>query len=115
MRRRSLISVRVFFPRFDRAELVCRLTERLEALEAMLPLLRVVLFGSWARGNFTVASDIDLLVVYQGPPREDAFAIVKKTMNIPALEPHVYSEEEYRRLERQIARMTEGGIVLFPQ
>ncbi len=106
-------SVRVFFPKFDQAELVRRLTERLEVLKEVLPPLRVVLFGSWARGNFTVASDIDLLVVYRGAPREDAFAVVKKTMNIPALEPHVYSEEEYRQLEGQIARMTEGGVVLF--
>lgn len=114
-RRKSLSSVRVFFPRFDQAELVQHLTERLEALKSVLPLLRVVLFGSWARGNFTVASDIDLLVVYQGPPRKDAFAVVKRTLNIPALEPHVYSEEEYRPLERQITRMTEGGIVLFSE
>lgn len=106
-------SVRVFFPKFDQAELVRRLTERLEVLKGVLLLRRVVLFGSWARGNFTVASDIDLLVVYRGAPREDAFAVVKKTMNIPALEPHVYSEEEYRQLEGQIARMTEGGVVLF--
>lgn len=108
-------SVRVFFPRFDQAGLLRCLKERLEDLRATLPLLRVVLFGSWARGNFTVASDVDLLVVYQGPLREDPFAVVKRTMNIPALEPHVYSEEEYRQLEGQIARMTEGGIVLFPQ
>ncbi|MFN3763414.1 MAG: nucleotidyltransferase domain-containing protein [Anaerolineae bacterium] len=105
--------MRVFFPKFDQAELVRRLTERLEVLKGVLLLRRVVLFGSWARGNFTVASDIDLLVVYRGAPREDAFAVVKKTMNIPALEPHVYSEEEYRQLEGQIARMTEGGVVLF--
>lgn len=106
-------SVRVFFPKFDRAELIHRLMARLGDLKAVLPLRQVVLFGSWARGNFTVASDIDLLVVYQGPPREDVFALVKKTLDIPALEPHVYSEEEYRQLESQIARMTEGGVVLF--
>lgn len=115
MRRRSLSSVRVSFPKFDQPELVQRLRERVEVLKKHLPLLRVVLFGSWARGNFTVASDIDLLVVYQGPPRDDAFAVVKKIVNIPALEPHVYSEEEYRQLESQLARMTEGGVVLFPQ
>lgn len=108
-------SVRVFFPRFDQAGLLRHLAERLEALKEVLSLLRVVLFGSWARGNFTVASDIDLLVVYRGACREDAFAVVKKTMNIPALEPHVYSEEEYRRLESQIDRMTEEGIVLFSE
>jgi len=107
--------VRVFYPRFDRAELVRRLRERLGTLEGVLPLVRVVLFGSYARGNYTVASDIDLLVVYQGPRREEAFALVKKTLAIPGLEPHVYSEEEYRPAEGRIGRMTAGGLVLFPE
>lgn len=109
-----MTSVRVFYPRFDRAELVRRLRERMDALNEHLPLLRVVLFGSYARGNYTVASDVDLLVVYQGPAREDAFAVVKKVLSIPGLEPHVYSEEEYRQAEQRIARMVEGGIDLYP-
>ena len=108
-----MTSVRVFYPKFDRAELIRRLQERMDELDKHLPLLRVVLFGSYAKGNYTVASDVDLLVVYQGPPREDAFAVVKKVLNIPGLEPHVYSEGEYRQVEQRIARMTEGGIVLY--
>jgi len=115
MRRKLLTSVRVFFPKFSRAELVRRLEERVAVLQEALPLLRVVLFGSWAKGNFTVASDIDLLVVYRGEPRDDAFAVVKKIVSVPGLEPHVYCEDEYRRLEDRIVRMTEGGIVLFPR
>jgi predicted nucleotidyltransferase len=93
--------------------LIRRLEERMDALNERLPLLRVVLFGSYARGNYTVASDVDLLVVYQGPAREDAFAVVKKVLGIPGLEPHVYTEGEYRQAEQRIARMTEGGIVLY--
>jgi len=93
--------------------LIRRLEERMDVLNERLPLLRVVLFGSYARGNHTVASDVDLLVVYQGPAREDAFAVVKKVLSIPGLEPHVYTEEEYRQAEQRIARMTEGGVVLF--
>jgi len=55
------------------------------------------------------------LVVYRGEPRDDAFAVVKKIVSVPGLEPHVYCEDEYRRLEDRIVRMTEGGIVLFPR
>lgn len=110
-----MTSVRVFYPRFDRSELIQRLKERMSMLNERLPLLQAVLFGSYARGNYTVASDIDLLIVHRGPHREDAFALVKKVLGIPALEPHVYSEEEYRQFERQIARMTEGGVVLFSE
>lgn len=106
--------MRVFFPRFDRAEVIQRLKERMAALDEVLPLQRVVLFGSYARGNYTVASDVDVLVVYRGQPREDAFTIVKKVLAIPALEPHVYSEDEFEPARSRIRKMTEGGIVLFP-
>ena len=108
-----MTSVRVFFPRFNQAALTQRLRERMTDLNEKLPLLRVVLFGSYARGNYTVASDVDLLVVYQGQPREDAFAITKRVLDIPALEPHVYSEEEFEQVRDRIKRMTEGGIVLL--
>lgn len=108
-------AVRVFYPRFDQAEVIRRLGERMAALNDVLPLLRVVLFGSYAQGNYTVASDVDLLVVYRGRFREDAFAIVKKVLAIQALEPHVYSEDEFEAARSRIQKMTEGGIGLFPQ
>lgn len=101
------------FPRFDRAEVIQRLKERMAALDEALPLQRVVLFGSYARGNYAVASDVDVLVVYRGQPREDAFAIAKKVLAIPALEP-LYSEDEFEPAQSCIRRMTEGGIALFP-
>ncbi len=107
-----MTSVRVFYPRFDRAELLRLLRGQMAALDEALPLQRVVLFGSYARGNYTVASDVDLLVVYRGPHREDAFAVTKRTVNIPGLEPHVYSEQEYNQAEEQLTRMTGGGIVV---
>ena len=74
----------------------------------------VVLFGSYATGKYTVASDIDLLVVYSGERRDDAYAITKNTIALPGLEPHVYTEEEYEKLKATIGKMIEGGIVLSP-
>ena len=58
------------------------------------------------KGNYTVASDADLLVIYRGKERKDAYAIIKRTLGLPRLEPHVYSDSEYKK-------MTENGIVLF--
>lgn len=105
--------MQIFFPKFDQAELIRRLRDQMAALDEVLPLLQVTPFGSYARGNYTVASDVDLLVVYRGQPRKDAFAITKRVLNVPALEPHIYSEEEFKKARQRIARMTEGGIVLF--
>jgi len=72
-----LTSVRVFFPRFNQAALTQRLRERMTDLNEKLPLLRVVLFGSYARGNYTVASDVDLLVIMEtsAPPTERHLAV----------------------------------------
>ena len=106
-------SVRVYYPRFDRRQLIQKLREELKKLEYKLPLTFVVLFGSYARGNYTAASDVDLLVVYEGERREDAFATVKKTISVPRLEPHVYSEREYDGLKGTLNRMIEDGVVLY--
>ena len=109
----SSSSVRVCYPQFDRQQLIQKLKEDLEALKEKLPMLLVVLFGSYAKGNYTVASDVDLLVVYEGEERKDAFATVKKTISIPRLEPHVYSESEYEAVKQTLCEMTRDGITLF--
>ena len=113
MRKQSSSSVRIFYPEFDREQLLERLKPRIEELEGELPLLLVVLFGSYARGNYTVASDVDLLVVYRGRERKDAFATVKKVLGLSRLEPHVYSEDEYKGVKRWVRRVSGDGIVLF--
>jgi len=38
---------------------------------------------------------VDLLIVYKGGKRADAYAVAKKTLNIQPLEPHLHSEDEY--------------------
>jgi hypothetical protein len=78
-----------------------------------LPLLSVVLFGSYARGNYTVASDVDLLVVYGGDRNEEAYAIVKRTLDIPNLEPHIYTQTEFEGMRDVMEKMTKEGIVIF--
>ena len=112
MQRPSSSSVRVFYPEFDRDELLEKLRDGVARLEMLLPLRRVVLFGSWARGRQTAASDIDLLVVYEGAARDDAYRLVRKTLDIRGLEPHVYTVDEAASLAPTIERMTAGGIKL---
>ena len=113
MRKESFGSAKIFWPELGREELLRLLAERLPELQQKLPLVLVILFGSYAQGNYTAGSDVDLLVVYRGKPRRDAYEIVWKTLRIPNLEPHVYAEEEYRALKETSERMTKGGIVLY--
>ena len=113
MQRRSSSSVKVFYPEFDTAGLIKTLDSRLPALALEMPLRLVVLFGSYAKDSHTVASDVDLLVVYAGEKREDDYALVKKALRIPRLEPHLYTEAEYHEMRDAIGRLTEGGMVMF--
>lgn len=106
-------SVRIFYPAFDRGELLRTLQERLGRLESELPLVRVILFGSWARGTHTVGSDVDLLVVYRGAPRADAYALAKRALDIPRLEPHLYTAAEYEAARPTVERMVRDGFTLL--
>lgn len=114
MPRTSSTSVKIFSPPFDRATLVEHLRRRVGDLRALLPVTRVVLFGSYARGRHTIASDVDLLVIYAGPKRDDAYALVRRTLDLPRLEPHLYTEEECRLLQKTVDRMVADGIPIFP-
>ena len=115
MQRKSSDSVRVFYPKFDKRGLIETIEKKLEDLQKKLPLMLVVLFGSYARRNYTVASDVDLLVVYRGKERKDAYATIKRTVGVPGLEPHVYLDSEYGKLKKTVNKMTKNGIVLFPK
>lgn len=114
MPQKSSGSVKIFYPEFNKENLTLRIKEKLPLLSKKLPLHLVILFGSYARGNSTVASDVDLLVVYKGPGREDAYSLVKKTLAVPRLEPHLYTLDEYEQTKEMVDKMTEGGLILFP-
>ncbi|MCS7193096.1 MAG: nucleotidyltransferase domain-containing protein [Armatimonadetes bacterium] len=113
MRNKSCNSVKIFSPPYSRDELVEVLREGLRKLAEVLPVKLSVLFGSWAKGRATAFSDIDLLVIYADPPREEAYKLVRKTIGIRGLEPHVYSESEAKQVKHILERMIADGIVLF--
>ncbi len=78
-----------------------------------LPVRWVVLFGSYAKGNYTAFSDIDVLVVYAGEPREDAFALVKRTFGLAGLEPQVLTEEEFRAVLPVWTQMLRQSVTVW--
>jgi predicted nucleotidyltransferase len=106
--------VKIYYPAYSRDELIAHLRDKIPALQQVLPITRVVLFGSYARNEYTAASDIDLLVVYAGEVRPDAYARVRRALGIRRLEPHVYAESEYQQVREVVQRMTECGIPLYP-
>lgn len=115
MRSESSDSVKIFWPPFSRAELILLLRDNVERLASVLPLQRATLFGSWAIGRATAFSDVDVLVVYQGAPRGDAYDIAWKALHphIRGLEVHVYAQSEAEALSPTLERMTRDGVELF--
>jgi predicted nucleotidyltransferase len=89
------------------------LREGIPALVGQLPVRRVVLFGSWATDRATAFSDVDLLVVYAGTPRLDAYDVVRRVFDVRGIEPHIYAEAQAELLSPILNRMTSSGIDLL--
>jgi predicted nucleotidyltransferase len=93
-----------------------RIVDRLRALDPR----RVVLFGSFARGDFHEGSDIDLMIILDTNERFiDRIGRVLTVVD-PAefdIEPHVYTPAEYEELKRRRAVLVEAaereGKVLY--
>lgn len=106
-------SAKVSYPTRTREEVVASLREQVGNLADRFPVERAVLFGSYATGDYTVASDVDLLVVYRPGGDEDAFRSVKRSVDLRGLEPHVVSAQEYRRRRAHFERMTRDGVLIY--
>jgi len=100
MQRKSSNSVRIYYPRLTREEVVKTLKEKAKRLNQILPLKEAYLIGSYAKGNYTAASDIDLLIVYKGKD-PDAYRKAYTALRIPGLQLLTYSCSKYRQMKRE--------------
>jgi hypothetical protein len=73
MQKKYSHSVRVSYPRYSKEAILKKINERLPLLKSTLPVLLIALFSSYATGNYTAASDIDVLVIYSGKQNDEAF------------------------------------------
>lgn len=103
---RSLNSRVMRWPRRDEVDAAARAWAR--ALAASEPeVLAVGYFGSYARGDYGVGSDLDLVVILQRSelPRERrSLGWKSETLPVP-VDVLVYTREEWRRLKEQGYRM----------
>ncbi|MFQ5839035.1 MAG: nucleotidyltransferase domain-containing protein [Thermoplasmata archaeon] len=96
-----------------------RLLRRLE--EAIHP-SRIILFGSRARGDNLIQSDVDLVIVskaFEGVGwRERILKVLELWDGDVPLEPLCYTPEEFESRSQEISIVREavrGGVVLLPQ
>ena len=115
MRRRSFDSVRIYYPKYSKEELIALLKERIDKLSRTLPIELAILFGSYASGRYTVASDIDLLVVVKDGDKDELYHRIYDELNIRNLQLHLYTLEEYSKMrDSSFIREVEGkGIVIY--
>ena len=94
-----------------------RLRGAVGILKEKLPISMIILYGSYATGRYTTGSDIDLIVVYDGEMREDAYRIVVETLNLPRLEPKIYTRKQFEELISQGGKFAETlrmeGITIY--
>jgi len=109
--------VRVTYPSLSRSQVVEKLRQAHIRLKAKLPVSKMILYGSYAKGCYTAGSDIDIIVVYEGAPRGDAYKLVVEEIGLPRVEPKVYSKEQFDRILASSPKFAEAlekeGILIF--
>jgi predicted nucleotidyltransferase len=97
MQKKLSTSVKVFFPTFSKEEVVKRVRKAISLYFDKLGLEKVVLFGSYAKGNYTVASDIDLLIVFNEEKADEyeVYKMLMRNIQVPRVELHIISKKDY--------------------
>jgi len=90
--------VRVTYPALTREQVIERLKQAQVNLERKLRVSRIILDGSYAEGRYTAGSDIDVIVIYEGEERPDAYKIVMEEVGLPRLEPKTYTADQFNAL-----------------
>jgi len=108
--------VRVPYPSLSKSQVEEKLRQAHVRLKEKLHVSKMILYGSYAKGRHTAGSDIDIVIVYEGPPREDAYKLVVEEIGLPRVEPKVYSNEQFDTLVTNSPRFAEAlereGVVI---
>lgn len=107
--------MRIYYPEYTREEVISRIRSSVPKIRSHLPIRLVALFGSYAQRRHTAASDVDILIVYDDPKREDAHKLVIDTIDVPRLEPHIYTTSEYERMKDSTLskEVTRRGVIIW--
>ncbi|MEM2902855.1 MAG: nucleotidyltransferase domain-containing protein [Candidatus Bathyarchaeia archaeon] len=114
---KSSSSVRVFYPSCSLEDVVKELKRVSSPLSKRLGLKRIVVFGSYAKNRRTVASDVDVLVVYDGlkSSEDDVYKTLRKSVKLPRVELHILSKEDYELMKdsKWITEIESEGVKIL--
>jgi len=112
--------VKIFYPKYDRESVIKHIKVKIRDIPKKIRIYKVVLFGSYAKGNFTAASDVDLLIVYKGGlDRGDIYNVLWDILDLNNLQLHVYKYEDFKKMVRNgnkfIMEALKTGIDILPE
>ncbi len=96
------------------------LARYLKRIRSKVELQKAILFGSYARDNYSHDSDIDVAIIADGLPQDHAerYALLKETVLGLDLQPFAYTIKEWRRMARTESGFAQEilshGKVLYP-
>ncbi|MCX6285483.1 MAG: nucleotidyltransferase domain-containing protein [Bacteroidetes bacterium] len=85
-------------------------------IQRNFPIIRVILFGSHARGNQHPDSDIDLAIIMNElpDPFQTQVELLKLTWNFNTqIEPHPFEENDFNSTQPMINEIRQIGIEIF--
>jgi len=110
-------SVKVYYPKLDKEKVVSLLKEKARDLSKELPIKLMTLFGSYATGRYTAASDVDVLAVVSGLNKGELYSRIYQELDINNLQLHLYTVEEYEKLKSTgssfVREAEQKGIAIF--
>lgn len=116
MRRKSLNSVKIYYPKFSREHLVHLLRREFERIAEKIPVNLAILFGSYAIDRYTASSDIDLFVVVAGKDKNRYYNEISDQLKMGSLQLHLYTSDEYDKMKIKsmfIKEVEKKGIKIF--
>ena len=117
MQGKSSSSVRVYFPKQSKEKIILLLKERVKNLSKEIPIQLFVLFGSYAAGRHTAASDVDVFAVIESEHKNEAYKKILESLDIDNLQLHLYTANEYEKLKTNrpsfVKEVVEKGILIF--
>ena len=96
-----------------------RLRVVVENLKDVFSPIKIVLFGSYARGDFRNDSTIDIFVIAETEARfvDRIRSAIEVTGGFPPIEPLIYTPEEFELMQKQgegsIDSAIDEGVVLY--
>lgn len=108
-------SVKVYYPLYERSELLNLLRSRVQKATSKVKIKLAILFGSYAKDCYTAFSDVDLLVVHEEGDA-DVYKTLYREIGIRNLQLHLYTASDFidmvKEKPRFLKELSQGIVII---